>query len=71
MFTKVKCYMISLTENEEAAMIMKMASKYDIVVMHKIGIYEDVQQNELFCKGKWLAMYKFTKELNKTRTTKK
>ena len=71
MFTKVNYYMVNLMENEDVAQIMKMASKYDIVVMHKIGIYEDVQQNELFCKGKWLAMYKFTKELNKTRTTKK
>ena len=71
MFTKVKYYMISLTENEEAAMIMKMASKYDIVVMHKIGIYEDVQQDELFCKGHWYDMVKFTRELNRMRATKK
>lgn len=71
MFTKVNYYMVNLMENEDVAQIMKMASRYNVVVMHKIGIYEDTQQNELFCKGRWIDMYRFTKELNKTRTTKK
>ena len=71
MFTKVNYYMVNLMENEDPAQIMKMASRYNIVVMHKIGIYEDTQQNELFCKGRWIDMYRFTKELNKARTTKK
>ena len=71
MFTKVNYYMVNLMENEDPAQVMKMASRYNIVVMHKIGIYEDTNQNELFCKGRWIDMYRFTKELNKTRTTKK
>ena len=71
MFTKVNYYMVNLMENEDPSRIMKMASRYNIVVMHKIGIYEDIQQNEMFCKGRWIDMYRFTKELNKARTTKK
>ena len=71
MFARVNYYMVNLNENEDAAQIMKMASRYNIVVMHKIGIYEDIQQNEMFCKGRWIDMYRFTKELNKARTTKK
>ena len=71
MFTRVNYYMVNLKENEDAAQVMKMASRYNIVVMHKIGIYEGTNQNELFCKGRWIDMYRFAKELNKTRTTKK
>ena len=71
MFTKVNYYMVILTENEDVAQIMKMASKYNLVAIHKRGIYETVEQDELFCKGKWLDMYKFTKELNRMRATKK
>ena len=71
MFTKVNYYMVNLMENEDTAQIMKMASRYNLVTMHKIGVYEDTQQDELFCKGRWIDMFRFTKELNKTRTTKK
>lgn len=71
MFTKVNYYMVNLMESEDAAQIMKMASRYNIVAVHKIGVYEAAQQDELFCKGRWIDMYRFTKELNKTRTTKK
>ena len=71
MFTKVNYYMVNLMENEDAAQIMKMASKYNIVAIDKIGVYEAAQQDELFCKGRWIDMYRFTKELNKTRATKK
>ena len=71
MFTKVNYYMVNLMESEDAAQIMKMASKYNIVAVHKIGVYEAAQQDELFCKGRWIDMYRFTKELNKTRATKK
>lgn len=71
MFTKVNYYMVNLMENEDVAQIMKMASRHNLVCMHKKGIYETVEQDELFCKGKWIDMYKFTKELNKARTTKK
>ena len=71
MFTKVNYYMVILSENEDVAQVMKMASKYNLVTVHKRGIYETVEQDELFCKGKWIDMYRFTKELNKARTTKK
>ena len=71
MFTKVNYYMVNLMENEDAAQIMKMASRHNIVAIHKIGVYEAAQQDELCCKGRWIDMYRFTKELNKTRTTKK
>ena len=71
MFTKVNYYMVNLMENEDAAQIMKMASRHNIVAIHKIGVYEAAQQDELFCKGKWLDMYKFTKELNRMRANKK
>ena len=71
MFTKVNYYMVNLMENEDPAQVMKMASRYNVVVMHKIGICEDTNQHELFCKGRWIDMYRFTKELNKVRTTKK
>ena len=71
MFTKVNYYMVNLMENEDAAQIMKMASRNNIVAIHKIGVYETTQQDELFCKGRWIDMFRFTKELNKTRTTKK
>lgn len=70
MFIKVNYYMLILTENEDAAQIMKMASKYDLVATHKIGIYGTEQQDELYCKGKWFNMWKFTRELNKLRTKK-
>ena len=71
MFTKVNYYMVNLMESEDAAQIMKMASRHNIVAIHKIGVYEAAQQDELFCKGKWLDMYKFTKELNRMRANKK
>ena len=71
MFTRVNYYMANLNENEDAAQIMKMASRHNIVAVHKIGVYEDTQQDELFCKGRWIDMYRFTKELNRTRATKK
>ena len=71
MFTRVNYYMVNLKENENAAQIMKMASRHNIVAIHKIGVYEAAQQDELFCKGHWIDMYRFTKELNKMRTTKK
>ena len=71
MFTKVNYYMVNLMESEDAAQIMKMASRHNIVAIHKIGVYEAAQQDELFCKGRWIDMYRFTKELNKIRTTKK
>ena len=71
MFTKVNYYMVNLMENEDVAQIMKMASRHNIVAIHKIGVYEDTQQDELFCKGRWIDMYRFTKELNRTRATKK
>lgn len=71
MFTRVNYYMVNLNENEDAAQIMKMASRHNIVAVHKIGVYEDTQQHELFCKGRWIDMFRFTKELNKARTTKK
>ena len=71
MFTKVNYYMVNLMENEDAAQIMKMASRHNIVAVHKIGVYGNIQQDELFCKGRWIDMYRFTKELNKARTTKK
>ena len=71
MFTKVNYYMGNFMENEDVAKIMKMASRHNIVAVHKIGVYEDTQQDELFCKGRWIDMYRFTKELNKARTTKK
>ena len=71
MFTRVCYYMVILSENEDIAQVMKIASRYNLVTMHKRGIYETVEQEELFCKGKWIDMYRFTKELNKTRTTRK
>ena len=71
MFTKVNYYMVNLMESVDAAQIMKMASRHNIVAIHKIGVYEAAQQDELFCKGRWIDMYRFIKELNKTRTTKK
>lgn len=71
MFTKCTYYMVILTETEDVAEVMKMASRYNLVAMHKKGIYETVEQNELYCKGKWIDMYRFAKELNKARTTKK
>ena len=70
MFTKVNYYMVNLMENEDVAQIMKMASRYNIVAIHKIGVYEDTQQDELFCKGRWIDMYRFTKALSKASTTK-
>ena len=70
MFTKVNYYMVILSENEDIAQVMKIASRYNLVTMHKRGIYETVEQEELFCKGKWIDMYRFTKELNKSRTKK-
>lgn len=70
MFTKVNYYMVILSENEDVAQVMKMASKYNLVTVHKRGIYETVEQDELFCKGRWFDMYKFAKELNKSRTKK-
>ena len=70
MFTKVNYYMVILTENEDVAQVMKMASKYNLVAVHKRGIYETVEQDELFCKGRWIDMFRFTKELNKARTKK-
>ena len=71
MFTKVNYYMVILTENEDVAQIMKMASKYNLVAIHKRGIYETVEQDELFAKGRWVDMYRCTKELNRLRTNKK
>ena len=71
MFAKVNYYMVNLMENEDVAQIMKMASRHNIVAVLKIGVYEDTQQDELFCKGRWIDMYRFAKELNKARTTKK
>ena len=63
--------MVNLMENEDTAQIMKMDSRHNIVAVHKIGVYEGTQQDELFCKGRWVDMYRFTKELNKARATKK
>ena len=71
MFTKVNYYMVNLMENEDTAQIMKLAARHNIVAIHKIGVYEDQQQDELFCKGRWIDMFRFVKELNKARTTKK
>ena len=70
MFTRVNYYMVILSENEDVAQVMKIASRYNLVTMHKRGIYETVEQEELFCKGKWIDMYRFVKELNKSRTKK-
>ena len=70
MFTRVCYYMVILSENEDIAQVMKIASRYNLVTMHKRGIYETVEQEELFCKGKWIDMYRFTKDLNKSRTKK-
>ena len=39
MFTRVNYYMVNLNENEDAAQIMKMASRHNIVAVHKIGVY--------------------------------
>lgn len=71
MFTRVNYYMVILMDDEDAAQIMKMASRHNIVAIYKIGVYEGAQQDELFCKGRWIDMYRFTKELNKARATKK
>lgn len=71
MFTRVSYYMVNLNENEDVAQVMKLASRYNLVTMHKIGVYEDIQQDELFCKGRWIDMYRFVKGLSRTRTTKK
>ena len=35
MFTKVNYYMVNLMENEDVAQIMKMASRHNIVAIHK------------------------------------
>ena len=70
MFIRVNYYMVILSENEDVAQVMKIASRYNLVTMHKRGIYETVEQEELFCKGKWIDMYRFVKELNKSRTKK-
>ena len=70
-FTKVSYYMVNLSDTEEAAQIMKLASKYNLVALHKVGIYEGTEQDELFCKGHWYDMVKFTRELNRMRATKK
>lgn len=70
MFTKVNYYMVNLMGNEDTAQIMKMASRHNIVAVHKIGVYEDTKQDELFCKGRWIDMYKFAKELDKSRKKK-
>ena len=70
-FTKVSYYMINLIDPEEAAQVMMLASKYNIVALHKVGIYEGAEQDELFCKGYWYDMVKFTRELNRMRATKK
>ena len=70
-FARVSYYMINLTDKEDAAQVMMLASKYNIAALHKVGIYEGMQQNELFCKGRWIDMLKFTKEISRTRATKK
>ena len=71
MFARVNYYMVNLMEGEDIAKVMQMASKHNLVGIHKIGVYETVQQDELFLKGRWIDMFKFTSELNKSRTTKK
>lgn len=71
MFMHVSYWVVNIHDEEEAAQIMKMSSKYNLVALHKIGIYEDIRQDELFLKGRWIDMVRFTRELKKSRTKKK
>ena len=71
MFMHVSYWVVNIHDEEEVAQIMKMSSKYNIVALHKIGIYEDIRQDELFLKGRWIDMVRFTRELKKSRAKKK
>ena len=71
MFSKINAYMIYVTDDTEISHVMKLASRYNIMTKHTIAIYEEEQQHELICKGRWIDMYRFDKELNKKNATKK
>ena len=71
MFMHVSYWVVNIHDEEETAQIMKMSSKYNLVALHKIGIYEDIRQDELFLKGRWIDMVRFTRELKKSRAKKK
>ena len=64
---KQSYWIIQLNNNENAADVMAKASKYGLMTMHKIGIYEDKQTHELFIQGRLMSYLSFMLEFNKSR----
>lgn len=60
-------WVIQLRESEKASDIMAKASNHGLVGIHKIGVYEDKQIDEIFIQGHFLDYLRFMSDLGKTR----
>ena len=55
--------LIVLNDDRNVGEIAKVASNYGLVCKHKIGIYDDVEQHEVYVIGSYSKRKKFFDEL--------
>ena len=65
MFKNVSYWMVILNDEDMVAEVMGLASKYNLTCDRKTSIDEDIQQDRLIIKGRWIDMIRFTNKVKK------
>ena len=65
MFKNVSYWMVILDDEDMVAEVMGLASKYNLTCDRKTSIHEDIQQDRLLIKGRWIDMIRFTNKVKK------